>query len=361
MEIGSEFWEAPLQNRAEIHSGKETQFVLSGRTGLELAAQDLIAERGIRSICLPAYCCDSMWIPFRKAGLEIHFYDVRPSEDGVHRMLKDDHGCDAVLLMDYFGFSQKETEDIAGQEHERGTAIILDRVQSQYSDSNAEKYADYTVTSWRKWFFSCAAAVTKQSGKWNVKPLKAPPAAYVSARKEAAGRKAAWLRTGCGSKQIFLDGFAGAEEFLDRDFSSYAADPVSEEALRHLDVSFIKQRRRENAAVLYKEMEDLDSRYIRPLFSEPGKGDVPLFVPVLVDPAVRDPLRHWMIQNQVYCPVHWQDARTGGGTALYAQELSLLCDQRYSGQDMSRQIQTIREFLIHHARHIFSSGIWKTK
>lgn len=361
MEIGSEFWDIPLQNREEINEGKETLFVLSGRTGLELAAQDLISERNIQSIYLPAYCCDSMIIPFMKAGLKIYYYDVQPSEEGVHRQLKADHGCDAVLLLDYFGFSQTETKDIAKHEHERGTAVILDRVQSQYSNNDTEKYADYTVTSWRKWFFSCAAAVTKQGGGWNVKPLMAPPVEYVSMRKEAAERKSAWLRTGCGSKQSFLDCFAGAEEYLERDFSDYAADSESKEALRHLDVPYLKQRRWENAEALYKELKNLDREYIRPLFSEPCKGDVPLFVPVLVDPALRDPLRQWLIQNQVYCPVHWPDARTGGGTALYEQELSLLCDQRYSKEEMNYQMQLIKEFFIYHARHILSSGIWKIK
>lgn len=109
MEIGSEFWDIPLQNSEEVYEEKETRFVLSGRTGLELAAQDLILERNIKSIYLPAYCCDSMIIPFTKAGLKVQYYDVQPSEEGVHRLLKADHGCDAVLLLDYFGFSQAET------------------------------------------------------------------------------------------------------------------------------------------------------------------------------------------------------------------------------------------------------------
>ena len=77
-----------------------TQLVLSGRTALELVARDLIAERKIRSVCLPAYCCDSMLFPFQRSGLELRFYDVLPSADGVQRMLSENHGCDAVLLLD---------------------------------------------------------------------------------------------------------------------------------------------------------------------------------------------------------------------------------------------------------------------
>ena len=69
----------------------------------------------------------------------------------------------------------------------------------------------------------------------------------------------------------------------------------------------------------------------------------------MVDAELRGELRSFLIQNQVYCPIHWPDAQTGGGAALYAQELSLLCDQRYTAADMEREMQLIKEFFKHHA------------
>lgn len=349
MELGSEFWNVPQSDTTAVLPDDHTQFVLSGRTALELVARDLIAERKIRSVCIPAYCCDSMLFPFQRAGLELRFYDVLPSTDGVRRMLPENHGCDAVLLLDYFGFSQPETAALAEREHERGTAVILDRVQSLYSESEAVKYADYSVTSWRKWFFSCAAAAKKHSGLWSVKPTKPANARFVSFRKEAAEKKAAYLERGVGNKQAFLEGFAQAEELLDADFSDYAADPESVDALRGLDVPFLTRQRRENAAVIYKALNGLDNSCIRPMFPQLGAGDTPLFVPVLVDPTIRTDLRRFLIQNQVYCPVHWPDAQTGGGATLYASELSLLCDQRYTAEDIKMEMNLIKEFFKNHA------------
>lgn len=348
-EIGSEFCDVPQSNMATALPDTNTQFVLSGRTALELVARDLIAERKIRSVCLPAYCCDSMLFPFHSAGLELRFYNVLPSADGVQRVLPEHHGCDAVLLLDYFGFSQAETAALAEREHNRGTAVILDRVQSLYSESEAEKYADFTVTSWRKWFFSCAAAAVKHHGEWRVKPNKPANEQYVSLRKEAAKKKTAYLEQGLGDKQSFLDAFAQAEELLDADFSDYAADTESVDALRHLDIALLKQRRRENAAVIYEELSTIDDPRIRPLFPQMGAADTPLFVPVLVDPALRAELRRFLIQHQVYCPIHWPDAQTGGGAALYASELSLLCDQRYTAADIEREMNLIKEFFKYHA------------
>lgn len=349
MELGSEFWNVPQCDVAAVLPDENTQFVLSGRTALELVARDLIAEQMIRSVCLPAYCCDSMLFPFQRAGLELRFYDVVPSDNGIQRLLPENHGCDAVLLLDYFGFSQKETAALAMREHDRGTAVILDRVQSLYSESDAVQYANYSVTSWRKWFFSCAAAAKKHSGIWSVKPSKPANAQYVSLRYEAAKQKAAYLERDVGNKQAFLNGFAQAEELLDSDFSEYAADPDSVDALRSLDVPFLKQRRRENAFVIYEALNELDNPSIRPLFPQMGADDTPLFVPVLVDPAIRADLRRFLIQNQVYCPIHWPDAQNGGGAVLYASELSLLCDQRYTAEDITTEMNLIKEFFKNHA------------
>ena len=349
MELGSEFWNVPQSDNSLERPDINTQFVLSGRTALELVARDLITERKISSIYLPAYCCDSMLFPFQRAGLELRFYDVVPSDNGIQRLLPENHGCDAVLLLDYFGFSQKETAALAMREHDRGTAVILDRVQSLYSKSDAVQYANYSVTSWRKWFFSCAAAAKKHSGIWSVKPSKPTNAQYVSLRYEAAKQKAAYLERDVGNKQAFLDGFAQAEELLDSDFSDYAADPDSVDALRSLDVPFLKQHRRENAFAIYEALNELDNPSIRPLFPQMGADDTPLFVPVLVDPAIRADLRRFLIQNQVYCPIHWPDAQTGGGAVLYASELSLLCDQRYTTEDVKKEMNLIMEFFNHHA------------
>ena len=344
MEIGSEFWGVPLCEKQNNLLDGNLLHTLSGRTALELIAQDLKAERGAKSIYMPAYCCDSMLEPFKKQGYEIKLYAVEPYSKTVHRQVFTDHGCDAILLLDYFGFVSEETTVFAMMEKLRGTSVIIDRVQSAFSETKALEYADYTVTSWRKWFFSNAATAEKKCGEWLVHETEKNNEEYISLRRNAASLKANYIENGVGEKPKFLVKFGEAEEILDNDFSDYAAEEKSLEEIRYADVDCIVSQRRENAALIYDELKKLPAEIIRPLYAQMGENDVPLFVPVLVKPEIRAELRQHLIKNEVYCPIHWP-SELGGANKLYDGELSLICDQRYGTEDIKRQMALISEFI----------------
>lgn len=344
MEIGSEFWGVPLCEKQNNLLDGNLLHTLSGRTALELIAADLKAERGAKSIYMPAYCCDSMIEPFKKQGYEIKLYAVEPYSKTIHRQVFTDHDCDAILLLDYFGFESEETEVFAMMEKLRGTAVIIDRVQSAFSETKALEYADYTVTSWRKWFFSNAATAEKCCGEWLVPETEKNNEEYISLRRNAARLKADYIENGVGEKPKFLVKFGEAEEILDNDFSDYAAEEKSLEEIRYADVDCIVSQRRENAALIYDELKKLPAEIIRPLYAQMGENDVPLFVPVLVKPEIRAELRQHLIKNEVYCPIHWP-SELGGANKLYDGELSLICDQRYGTEDIKRQMALISEFI----------------
>ena len=344
MEIGSEFWGVPLCEKQNNLLDGNLLHTLSGRTALELIAQDLKAERGAKSIYMPAYCCDSMLESFKKQGYEIKLYAVEPYSKTIHRQVFTDHGCDAILLLDYFGFESEETAVFAMMEKLRGTSVIIDRVQSAFSETKALEYADYTVTSWRKWFFSNAATAEKYCGEWLVPETEKNNEEYISLRRNAARLKADYIENGVGEKPKFLVKFGEAEEILDNDFSDYAAEEKSLEEIRYADVDCIVSQRRENAALIYDELKKLPAEIIRPLYAQMGENDVPLFVPVLVKPEIRAELRQHLIKNEVYCPIHWP-SELGGANKLYDGELSLICDQRYGTEDIKRQMTLISEFI----------------
>ena len=93
----------------------------------------------------------------------------------------------------------------------------------------------------------------------------------------------------------------------------------------HFDVKTVKRIRRENAKVLLKAFHGI---------FELGEDDCPLFVPILTEK--RDDIRHYLMEKDIYCPVHWSKFDWNG------QELSMVCDQRYDGADMLRIVEQLK-------------------
>ena len=74
-----------------------------------------------------------------------------------------------------------------------------------------------------------------------------------------------------------------------------------------------------------------------------------MFVPILVPDGKRDGLKRYLIKKGIYCPIHWPvgkyhrlDERT---EYIYKNELSLVCDQRYTEEDMERIVKAIQLFM----------------
>ena len=135
--------------------------------------------------------------------------------------------------------------------------------------------------------------------------------------------------------------FDEAEELIENIGSLSAADRDIQIA-KTLDIEIIKNRRRANAEVLRSAF----SNWL--LFPDLSPTDVPMFVPVLVPDGKRNELRRYLIKNEIYCPVHWPvsdyhrlDVRE---QFIYDNEMSLVCDQRYTEEDMYRMVETIKTF-----------------
>lgn len=301
-EIGSEFWDIPLSNDENLIFSKETKWLLSGRTALDL----IIKDSGIKSVSMPRWCCESMIKPFTKNGVLVTFYDERPNFE-----------CDAIFLIDYFGFADSNVS-LAGYKG----IVIRDVTHSIFS----KKYndADYYFGSLRKW----AGFITGGFawGKWK-KQIDLLPYdnEYVTLRKKAMNLKSYYIN-GLINNKGFLDLFKQANDYLD--FcglcSAYDADIY---AAKHFDVTKVKSIRRKNAKILVDRMGCI---------FELKDNDCPLFVPIKVEK--RDALRKFLINNDVYLPIHWANYDLNG------KELSLVCDQRYDESDMIRICDLIDSF-----------------
>lgn len=327
MEIGSEFWQNGIARREEPRDNRA--YLLSGRTTLDFIIRDIKAERQLESVILPSYCCESMIEPFERNGVDVQFYRV--SEKDIDYPT---NGCDAVLLLDFFGYEEPLNIKIAQTERDNGKAIIYD---STHKLNGSSIEADYIFCSYRKWLYCNFAEIRKLTGAFCIpKPIQINTT-YCEKRDRAARLKAAYMVDGEGDKREFMDLFVCAEEILNYDYVDYIGEPVN------VNVDVIITVRRRNAQHLINGLRNVSGiKLWKPTI---GQNDTPLFVPILVKDGYRDALKRHLINHSIYCPIHWPPySRLGANKVLYNEELSLICDQRYSIEDMDREIKIIKDF-----------------
>ena len=352
-EIGSEFWRTdflvPTEHRflpSDDWPG-DKQYFVSGRTALYVIIEEIKESLGsLRPLkaYLPSYCCHTMIEPFFQQGVFVDFYPVVFRDGSFQQLIDPTKVCDIILVMDYFGFSTVE------KELPKNAIVVRDMTHALFSSDHAEKLqsADYLFASFRKWGPVAGASVaSKKIGEWSV-TSKRHHNSYISRRKGGYELKADYIEGKSIEKYEFLDIFSEAEALLDQDYIDYAADEksISEAATLYQSVSI----RRRNAELLLQGLNSL--HIVEPIFPRIETHDVPLFIPILVKNNKRDDLRKYLIENSVYCPVHWPlsplHSITTEEQQIYSSELSLICDQRYGEDEMNRQLELLRSYESRH-------------
>ena len=327
-EIGSEFWDVPVVDKNNGLFPQYTQWYLSGRSALRA----IIADLGdAKSVSLPSWCCDSVIKPFIDSAFDVYFYPVYARENLIQEY---NLNSDVLFLMDYFGYSGP-SPDLSNYKG----IIIRDVSHSLFSTQYDD--ADYYFGSLRKWCGVITGGYAWSRDGHHLNSGRDVDLNYVSLRQNAMLKKKEYL-AGIRNDKSYISVFNAAEEYLDSVgiVSAFENDVCIAE---HLDVDGIVGRRRANANVLRKAF----SEWL--IFSTSSDTDVPMFVPVIVPDGKRDSLRKFLINNDIYCPIHWPvseyhrfDERF---TFIYRNELSLVCDQRYNEVDMDRMVEAINRFM----------------
>lgn len=326
-EIGSEFWDVPICNEGNALFHDNTSWFLSGRSALRCIIENIKSKRVFNTIAIPSWCCDSMILPFMDSGIKVSFYPVYYNGGLVQNLSAVD--ADAVVVMDYFGYTGKN--DVSGYEG----VIIRDMTHSIFSAVYND--ADYYFGSLRKW-----AGFWTGGYAWGVEYEGKTDEKYVLLRKSAMKAKEKYI-SGTSNNKDYLRIFNEAEEYLDS-FNSVAAANLRDVELAHkLDIESIRIQRKRNVKILLEQFKDIA---IFPIIKD---TDCPMFFPIYVSNGKRNELRNYLIEHDIYCPVHWTVSQyhelTKQTKRIYENELSLVCDQRYSEYDMARIIKTIREYL----------------
>lgn len=335
-EIGSEFWmeQEPLKQSSE----RDGCYVLSGRTAIDLIIQDIAKTRSVHSVYMPAWCCDSMIAPFLTHGTRIIFYDV--GFDGCLKCHTDGTDyTDVFYVNNYFGYENTLPIETVKEYKEKGSIILYDRTHSFLMENDPYlALADYSFASIRKWMGMIGGAVVK--GLSNCQLKQCP---FLAPKETAMRMKKAFIEGDSGiDKQAFLSLFGEFGHHLAEDYQNYEMDDLSYALYKSEDLSAMRCKRKENAAYLHEHLNDV--QFIGKLTS----NAVPLFVPVFFNTTKqRNAVRRKLIEAQIYCPIHWpkpsQIPASFEANMIYDTELSLICDQRYSLDDMQRIVKVMNE------------------
>lgn len=293
--------------------------MFSGRTAIEAVLRQLPTAH---TALLPSYCCDSMIVPFRAAGIDVEFYQV--TWDG--RLKSDINGpADILLWCNYFGF-KNDMPEFAG-------VVIEDVTHSFLSESPCHLQSDYLVASLRKWEpVNCGGYCSVESDG------KIPPDEFITLKSAAMELKTEYLeKPQAEKKERFLKMFSESNHWLAENYSGGIIDSFSRDYFERVDVEGQRKIRRDNARVLYEGLKN-KVQFMFPI----EDMDCPLFVPIIL--PNRNEVRTHLTKNEIYCPVHWPKPE-GCESNIYDLELSLICDQRYGIEDMKRIVSVIKEVI----------------
>lgn len=333
-ELGSEFW---LNDLPPMGEKDNACYVLSGRTAIDVILQDILSQRSVKNVYMPAWCCDSMLRPFIDNGIEIQVYDICYSDGRLVYDIAENINADIFYITNYFGYDNNLSEDVVRLFKNKGSVIMYDRTHSLFiEDKQYTELADYSFASIRKWLgVPCGAYVVKRDGSLSLPMLHDYP--YLFEKIEAMKLKYSYM-SGDSSvdKQSFLDKFGSFSHHLSECYRDYKIDDLSLLIWQCADKNNLTLRRKSNSACLQSGLMGLQQVQVMFVL---GANDCPLFVPVLFDTqTTRDRVRKYLTQHSVYCPIHWPKPNIISDSmqvcALYNRGLSLVCDQRYTNDDM---------------------------
>ena len=355
LEIGSEFWEYALYENVYhkipdwLNWGRENRLLATGRTALNHVICDIRATHLLNLVYVPSFCCYTMIEPFVSNGVKVLFYDVLVNEKGgLDFNIDYNVDCDALLVMNYFGFLSSDINVIAEHFKKKKKVIIIeDATHSLFCKNAYNSNSDYVFASFRKWTaIPGGGLASKINSDYNiVEPMKKHET-FVKMKIEGMQRKAEYINSSGSEKNIFLQIFRQSELLIERDYKEYAIDDLSFAILEQLDINKLRIKRLTNAQLLISDLKEHSE--FKPLFNNATFNDCPLFVPVICKPGKRDRLKQFLIENNIFCPVHWPKSDlhifNKNSESIYDLELSIVCDQRYDSEDMERIITVINNF-----------------
>lgn len=340
MELGSEF-HISLEKLSlvknhlfEYLKKYKYEMFVSGRQAISC-----IPLKGKGYILLPEYICESVLQCFQ--NYEMVFYKIKKDfsidEEDLKEKIKENMA--ALYVIHYFGKAHSEETLLTLKSiAEKNNAIFIeDTTQSLFSVRKL--YGDYGISSIRKWMPIPMGGLLYSS----FHPLP-DSSGYVrdtdNQRVEAMILKDLFLKGRLDCNLLYREIFEKCEQEMDDIFPIKKISDLTSFLLSCVDIPQLIEKRKEN---YYYLKEQLEQRKISTAICL-GQEDCPFTLPIFV--KERDEFRKYLIENQIYCAVHWPKDRWMSEqreNAVFFSEhlISLPIDQRYEKKEMDYMLSVI--------------------
>lgn len=344
-EIGSEFNldfqmlnHEPCRTVMDYLHDYHTVYTDSGRSAIAILSQKIKSG----SILLPDYICSSVINCF-SSDYEIEYYKINKDllidlEDLTGRI---NNKTKMVYLLSYFGAlnQQNVVLELQKQKQKYNFIIIEDTTHSIFSNPNV--IGDYCICSLRKWFPIPDGGVLYSKMEFDITSILLEYNPVSSMKAYAMILKTLYLNNGFDYNKTYRKMFYDTEKFLGEKTKAYPISIISKFLLAYQDVDQMVEKRKINYDYLLKGIMELGIEMSCCI----NAGDCPFCLPIYS--PERNKLKKYLIENQIFCAVHWPEAevkRTGSkeGENISRRILSLPVDQRYTQGDMMRIIETLR-------------------
>lgn len=315
----------------------------TGRAAIE-ALLVFLKEQGKRKVWLPGYDCSSVLVSAKRAGVDIELYAVDKGLNVDCSVFEKVQENDILYLVNFFGKPElQSTLGLIRETQKNKIVIIEDLTLGLLSSGNTVGFGDYIIGSVRKWL-----PITDGGFVASLNPLpefKKEQASndYTFYYFAAQIMKDSYLKDTALDKQQYLD---ISNEGMTALFSDYTIREISSVARRIVDstdLNKVASERLDNYKYLYQLLSSISK--LR-LMVAPVEGMVPLGLVVCVED--RDTLFKYLIQNNVYCNIHWRenDSTRQFEDADYLSKhcLTIPCDQRYNHEHMEYIYNTIKRY-----------------
>jgi hypothetical protein len=319
----------------------DLRLCMSGRCALYYCLLDLKETDRRRVAYLPAYTCETVIAPYKKAGYALRFYDISPEslKPRFDRSLIPH--ISLLGLCGYYGFSSYD-RSFVGECVDAGITVIQDITQSAFSADGIEERAAYIAGSLRKWMGIPSGGIAlKRYGCFS-------PSLLPVEEEHIAGRIACFeeqrrlLAGETGADEERVSGiFWETELRLRRVFDAYKSDTLSAEIINRYPYRDLIRRRREN----YRYILDQNpfNPQASPVFPDLGEGVCEGVCPSHLALYAEDRERALAVlaahgvKAAVYWPFHGEvDLEDFPGAAfIYEHIYSVPVDQRYGETEMA--------------------------